>query len=74
MHLMKAPMLARSTGTVIGVRNPEVEKISWAKGTVWVDKAQTSGFREVSEAVWDFHVGGYQVCEKWLKDRKGRRL
>jgi hypothetical protein len=19
-------------------------------------------------------VGGYQVCEKWLKDRKGRRL
>jgi len=24
--------------------------------------------------VWEFHVGGYQVCEKWLKDRKGRRL
>ncbi len=24
--------------------------------------------------VWKFHIGGYQVCEKWLKDRKGRRL
>jgi hypothetical protein len=24
--------------------------------------------------VWNFHIGGYQVCEKWLKDRKGRRL
>ena len=24
--------------------------------------------------VWNFHVGGYQVCEKWLKDRKGRAL
>jgi Type ISP C-terminal specificity domain len=24
--------------------------------------------------VWEFHFGGYQVCEKWLKDRKGRRL
>jgi hypothetical protein len=24
--------------------------------------------------VWEFHVGGYQVCEKWLKDRKGRTL
>ena len=23
---------------------------------------------------WDFHVGGYQVCEKWLKDRWGRQL
>ena len=20
------------------------------------------------------HVGGYQVCEKWLKDRKARKL
>jgi hypothetical protein len=19
--------------------------------------------------VWAFHVGGYQVCQKWLKDR-----
>jgi hypothetical protein len=24
--------------------------------------------------VWNFHVGGYQVCEKWLKDRRGRTL
>ena len=24
--------------------------------------------------MWDFRVGGYQVCEKWLKDRKGRAL
>ena len=24
--------------------------------------------------VWEFHVGGYQVCAKWLKDRKGRQL
>ena len=19
--------------------------------------------------VWDFHIGNYRVCEKWLKDR-----
>ena len=24
--------------------------------------------------VWKFHIGGYQVCQKWLKDRKGREL
>ena len=29
---------------------------------------------DVPEAVWNFHVGGYQVCQKWLKDRKGRTL
>ena len=22
--------------------------------------------------MWNFHIGGYQVCEKWLKDRKDR--
>ena len=32
--------------------------------------------RELGEAaeIWNFKVGGYQVCEKWLKDRKGRVL
>ncbi len=33
-------------------------------------------FEGVSKDVWEFMVGGYQVCEKWLKDRKkaGRAL
>ena len=28
----------------------------------------------VPPEVWDFHIGGYQVCEKWLRDRRGRAL
>jgi len=31
-------------------------------------------FTRVPENVWNFYVGGYQVCQKWLKDRKGRTL
>jgi predicted helicase len=31
-------------------------------------------FENVPLEVWEYHVGGYQVCEKWLKDRKGRQL
>jgi len=31
-------------------------------------------FDNVPPEVWEFHVGGYQVCQKWLKDRKGRPL
>jgi len=34
----------------------------------------TQYFVPVPEAVWSYRVGGYQVCEKWLKDRKERRL
>ncbi len=25
-------------------------------------------------AVWDFHIGGYQVLDKYLNSRKGRKL
>lgn len=43
-----------------------------AAGRVWINKTQY--FEGVPPDVWAFHVGGYQVCQKWLKDRKGRRL
>jgi hypothetical protein len=74
LHLLESPRLAQPITEFIGGCNPEIKKISWSRDTVWVDKAQTLGFRGVPEAVWNFHIGGYQVCEKWLKDRKGRTL
>jgi hypothetical protein len=70
--------------TFIGPEKPEVVKVGWGGGTVWIDgadlkkaqahKSGTVGFRGVPEEVWNFHVGGYQVCERWLKDRRGRTL
>ena len=42
------------------------------KGRVWINAAQY--FEGVPPVVWEFQVGGYQVCAKWLKDRKGRKL
>ena len=74
LHLLESPTLDHPITEFIGSRNPEVEKPSWSQDTVWVDKRQTIGFKGVPEAVWNFHIGGYQVCQKWLKDRKGRTL
>ena len=74
LHLLESPKLAQAITEFIGGRNPEVEKVSWSKDTVWIDKAHTIGFKGVREDVWNFHIGGYQVCEKWLKDRKARKL
>jgi hypothetical protein len=31
-------------------------------------------FVSVAEDVWNFHIGGYQVLDKYLKSRKGREL
>jgi SOS-response transcriptional repressor LexA len=74
LHLLESSKVNKPITEFIGGRNPEVEKVSWSNNTVWIDKKQTVGFKGVREEVWNFHIGGYQVCEKWLKDRKGRRL
>lgn len=34
----------------------------------------TQFFKPVPPEVWDFHIGGYQVLDKYLKSRKGRTL
>ena len=31
-------------------------------------------FENVPAIAWEFHIGGYQPAQKWLKDRKGRAL
>ncbi len=41
-------------------------------GHVWINKQQY--FQNVPETAWSFYIGGYQPAQKWLKDRKGRRL
>jgi hypothetical protein len=41
-------------------------------GRVYINPKQY--FEGVLPVVWEFRIGGYQVCEKWLKDRKGRTL
>jgi predicted helicase len=74
LHLLQSPRLNQPITEFIGGRHSEVEKISWSRDTVWIDTAKTTGFRGVREEIWNFHIGGYQVCEKWLKDRKGCSL
>jgi len=34
----------------------------------------TQYFDEVPQEAWEFYIGGYQPAQKWLKDRKGRKL
>ena len=84
LHLMESRRLDGFITSYSGPANPEVGRVGWSERTVWLDAAATKkgqpatpgtiGFRGVPEAVWNFHIGSYQVCEKWLKDRKGRTL
>ena len=69
LHLMESSKLDHHITKLIGVGQLQVEKVSYSNETIWLDKAKTRGFQGVPEEVWDFHIGGYQVCVKWLKDR-----
>ena len=41
-------------------------------GRVYINSNQY--FESIEPEEWSFEVGGYQVLDKWLKDRKGRNL
>jgi predicted helicase len=74
LHLLESPKLDTFITEFNVKGSNEVEKVQYTDDDqrVWINPKQFFG--GVPKAVWEFHVGGYQVCEKWLKDRKGRKL
>lgn len=48
-------------------------KTAYHNGIVKINK-QGDCFTGVPEEVWNFQIGGYQVCHKWLQVRKGYTL
>ena len=49
-----------------------VEFVTYAEQAISINKTQC--FKPVPQPVWEFYIGGYQVLEKYLKSRKGRKL
>ena len=74
LHLMGNPISQKRITEYVEYDSQAVEKIIYSNEAIWINKSQTCGFLHISEQVWNFKIGGYQVCRKWLKDRKGRNL
>ena len=76
LHLMKSPKLSTlmTTYKVDGDHEiaPRYPKYDDVKERVYINKTQHFG--GVQGELWDFHIGGYRVLDKWLKDRRGRKL
>ena len=76
LHLMKSPQLERLLTTYEVEGDNEVArgypKYREERQRVYINKSQYFG--GVAPDIWDFHIGGYRVAEKWLKDRRGRKL
>jgi type I restriction-modification system DNA methylase subunit len=72
LHLFKSTKLDNFITGYPTAGSNKVEKINYVDGCIYINDHQS--FCDVPDIVWNFTVGGYQVCEKWLKDRKGRVL
>lgn len=72
LHLMESPLLDNLITTYPVEGENEVVKPTYKNGRVYINKEQY--FDGVPELAWNFYIGGYQPCQKWLKDRKGRQL
>ena len=80
-HLLKdiSPADVAPTGTRVpavhrfeGEGDGIVAQVQYSDGRVWINPTQY--FTDVPLAVWEYEIGAYQVCEKWLKDRRGAVL
>jgi predicted helicase len=75
LHLLRpedAPVLKTPDIRFAGSGEARVEKgyPEYQNGKVMISASRW--FEDVPKATWEFQVGGYQVCEKWLKDRAGK--
>ena len=72
LHLLESPILDKPITTYPVDGDHEVIKPRFEGGKVWINVTQYFG--NVPEVAWNFYIGGYQPAQKWLKDRKGRKL
>lgn len=72
-HLMRE-MPKRGLGDYHGKGDNTVEQVRWSAEDQRISINRTQSFAPVPEAVWNFHIGGYQVIDKYLKSRKDREL
>ncbi len=61
-----------ATSRFEGEGDSVVARVQYRDGHVWINRTQY--FSDVPLAVWEFEIGSYQVCEKWLRDRRGEAL
>jgi hypothetical protein len=72
LHLLRAKEIDPPIAKFQVNGDNKVEKIKYGQGRVYINNAQH--FEGVTPEIWKYQIGGYQVCDKWLKDRKGRIL
>ena len=75
LHLLKSPALDPPLSKYQGSgNNDKIEKITYKEDELRIYINKDKYFEGIAPEVWNYYIGGYQVLQKYLKDRKGRNM
>ena len=74
LHLLKSKKLEKPVMKFHGRGDRRIEKLEYDSEKELVKINPEQYFGPLSDEIWEYQIGGYQVMEKWLKDRKGKCL
>ncbi len=74
LHLLRSKKLVKPIAKCEGSGDLRVVKVTYDQNKTRVHINLEKWFVGIPPEVWEYHIGGYQVAERWLKDRKGRTL
>jgi predicted helicase len=72
IHLLESPTVEKYITQYPIDGNNVVGKTKYQDRKVYINDTQY--FDNVPQVAWEFYIGGYQPAQKWLKDRKERKL
>lgn len=72
IHLLESPVVNKYITKYPVDGDNMVQKIKYEGNRVYINDTQY--FESVPQIAWEFYIGGYQPAQKWLKDRKDRKL
>jgi len=73
LHLLMGPELDVRDFRLMG-DDDRVREVRYDEENERVYINEKSYFERVKKEVWEYEIGTYQICRKWLEDRKGRSL
>jgi len=75
IHLLQSSLIDKTSSRFEGNGNLSlVKKIIYNQKEKRIYINENQFFTNVEPEIWNYFIGGYQVLNKWLKDRKGKYL
>ena len=74
LHLLKSKKLNKTISKFCGIGLNEVEKREYIKKEKKLYINDKQHFTGIDSEIWEYYIGGYQILDKWIKDRIGKNL